>query len=129
MVGLLQVNPRNTGARSRGLAEVGYNLSGEDSEIMTTARSYKSKGSEPLKTDCRSPGLEQNWELTGNDAGLRAPEKDKCLIIKLPAPFENTSATESSWQQRMGGTGHASSLPVPNSTALNYCSTILIASG
>lgn len=25
-------------SRSRGLAEVGYNLSGEDSEIMTTAR-------------------------------------------------------------------------------------------
>lgn len=95
---------------------------------MTRARSYKSKGSEPLKTDCHSPGLEHNWELTGNDAGLRATKKEKCLI-KLPAPLENTRATESSWQQRMGGTGHASSLPVPNSTALNYCATILIASG
>lgn len=65
MVGLLQVNPRNKGARSLGLAEVGYNLSGEDSEIMTTARSYKSKGSEPLKTDCHGLGLEHNLGTHG----------------------------------------------------------------
>lgn len=67
MARLLQVHPWNT-----GLAEVGYNLSGEDSEIMTTVQSYKSKGSEAPKADCHNPSLGHNWGLTGDAARLWA---------------------------------------------------------
>lgn len=37
-----------------GRVELGLNGSGENTKIMTTAWSYKSKGNMPLETDCHS---------------------------------------------------------------------------